>query len=40
MVGVHHTNQTGTNSSCTMLRKPDYPVWQTGWFDFVNSDGS
>jgi hypothetical protein len=37
---IHHTNQTGTGSSCPKLRKPDCPVWQIGWSGFIDSDGS
>jgi hypothetical protein len=33
-------NQTGTGRSWPKLRKPDYPICQIGWSDFVDSDDS
>jgi hypothetical protein len=35
-----HMNRTGARSSYSKQEKPDYPVWQTGWSSFVNSDSS
>jgi ribonuclease HI len=35
-----HMNWIGAGNSCSKQEKPNYPVWQTGWSGFVDSDDS